>query len=279
VGELTRFEILPFARGEEEAAALLEQVRLTVTCSLTQGLDHSVEFATRLRALGHEVTVHLAARMVRDRMHLDQVLTALAQAGIDDTFVIGGDARSPHGPYASALELLRILHRHPHRPRTIGVAGYPEGHPSIDPGALTETLREKGGLANYITTQLCFNPKTVLAWVQAMRRAGIRLPVIVGVPGAVERRKLLEIAARVGVGPSLAYLRKQGGLKELLRLSANSVKSLHEVLSPVVGDSRFGIAGFHYFTFNRLLETCRLARVSSRCHSGDFETQNEVAPR
>jgi hypothetical protein len=63
----SRFEILPFGRGETEAAELPEPVRLTVTASPTHTLDQTVDVGTRLRTLGHDVTVHLAARMVRDR--------------------------------------------------------------------------------------------------------------------------------------------------------------------------------------------------------------------
>ena len=68
------FEILPFGKGEAEAAELPERVRLTVTCSPKHGLDESIATATRLRALGHSVTLHLAARMVRGRDHLDELL-------------------------------------------------------------------------------------------------------------------------------------------------------------------------------------------------------------
>src|SRR5688572_3948184 len=75
--DLSRFEIMPFGKGEVEAAALPEPTRLTVTCSPTYGIDQTVGLAKRLRTLGHAVTVHLAARMVRDRMHLDKVLTDL----------------------------------------------------------------------------------------------------------------------------------------------------------------------------------------------------------
>ena len=91
----------------------------------------------------------------------------------------------------------------------------------------------------------------------ATRRSGIALPVIVGLPGIVDRRKLLEISVRVGVGPSLSFVRKQGGLRNFLRLSATSADSLYDALAPHAGDPQVGIAGFHYFTFNRLLETWR----------------------
>ena len=92
------FEILPFGKGEAEAAELPERVRLTVTCSPKHGLDESIATATRLRALGHSVTLHLAARMVRGRDHLDELLGRMKENGIDDAFVIGGRRDSAARP-------------------------------------------------------------------------------------------------------------------------------------------------------------------------------------
>lgn len=272
---LARFEIMPFARGEEEAAKLPEPVRLTVTSSPKHGLDHTVQIATRLRALGHSVTVHVAARMVRNRMHVDGLLATLAESGVDEIFLIGGDAPSPLGAYASAVELLPILHEHPHRPRMIGIAGYPEGHPQIDARTLAAALEEKSRRADYITTQLCFSPKAILAWVHTIRQTGITLPVIVGLPGLVDRRKLLDISVRVGVGASLAFLRKQSTVN-LLRLSASSVERLYEALAPSVGDPALSIAGFHYFTFNRLAETWRWEQARSRSTTVSSDIQKRL---
>ena len=252
-----RFEILPFGRGVDEAAELPEHVRLTVTASPTHALDDTVEVATRLRALGHAVTVHLAARMVRDRAHLDELLGAMAASGVDDAFVVGGDATPPRGAYASALELLPLIQEHPRRPATIGIAGYPEGHPLIDSTVLTQALEHKSPRANYIATQLCFDPQALLGWVRNTREAGISLPVFVTVPGMVDRRRLLEISARVGVGPSLRYLRKQGGLRNILRMSKSSTDRLYDAIEPCLDDPQLNLAGFHYVTFNRLLATWR----------------------
>jgi methylenetetrahydrofolate reductase (NADPH) len=93
----------------------------------------------------------------------------------------------------------------------------------------------------------------------------------------VDRLKLLEISARIGVGPSLAFLRKQGG--SLLRLSAGSIEKLHNELAPHVGDPQLGIAGFHYFTFNRVLETWRFAQAHARSDCAESDIQKEVTPR
>ena len=275
-----RFEILPFGNGEQEAQELPELVWLTVTASPTHALDDTVDVASRLRGLGHSVTPHLAARMVRSREHLDGALAALSAAGVDDAFVIGGDLTPPVGPYASATELLPLLVAHAQRPRTIGIAGYPEGHPLIDDATLAEALREKSRVADYIATQLCYDANVLLQWVRSIREQGIDLPVHVSVPGMVDRRRLLEISARVGVGPSLRYLRKQGGIRNLFRLSKSSADRLVDALAPHLGGAEPSIAGFHYVTFNRLLDTWRWEREKQPATNGIGSlVQTEVTSR
>jgi methylenetetrahydrofolate reductase (NADPH) len=251
-----RFEILPFGRGEEEAASLPEPVRLTVTCSPKHGPERSVQLAARLHELGHAVTVHVAARMVTDRAHVDSLLSGMQAAGVDDVFLIGGDADPPLGAYTSAVQLLPVIAAHPDRPRTIGIAGYPEGHPQIDTATLNSALLEKGRLADYVTTQLCFDADVLTGWIAAQRAAGLTVPVVIGMPGVVSPARLLEMSARIGVGPSMAFVRKQRGLRSLLGLFRKSASDhLQDALAGRVGDPELGIAGFHYFTFNQLLAT------------------------
>jgi methylenetetrahydrofolate reductase (NADH) len=257
--ERARFEVLPFARSVEAAAQLPEKVRLTVTCSPKHGPDRSLEVAGRLRELGHDVTVHIAARMVSDRAHLDRLLAGMDTTGVDDLFLIGGDADPPLGAYSSAVELLAIVAEHPQRPATIGIAGYPEGHPAISDEALAQALSEKSRHADYVATQMCFDHEALLAWVARQRQSGLELPVLIGMPGKVSRAKLLELSARIGVGPSLQFLRKQRGIRALLSKRSTADK-LYEKLVPALNDPEAGIAGFHIFTFNQLLESWRWQR-------------------
>ena len=264
-----RFEVLPLGKGEEEAAQLPEPVRLTVTCSPRHGPDHSVQVAGRIHALGHQVTVHIAARMVRDRAHLDQLLAGIRAAGADDLFLIGGDADPAAGGYASAVDLLPVVAEHPHRPATIGIAGYPEGHPLIDDGTLRRALHHKSRFADYVATQLCFDPDSLRRWIASERERGLVLPVLVGMPGTVTAARLVEMSARIGVGPSVSFLRKQRGLSTLFGLFRRTASDrLYNALAPEVGDPRLGIAGFHYFTFNRLIETYEWQRGQRGPSSG-----------
>jgi methylenetetrahydrofolate reductase (NADPH) len=261
--QLSQFEVLPLERSVELAEQLPQPEQLTITCSPRHGPDESVAVARRLRAFGHGVTVHVAARMVRDQAHLDELLDGMAQAEAD-LFLIGGDATPPHGPWSSAAELLPLIAEHPRRPREIGIAGYPEGHPLIDPDTLADALRQKSALADYITTQLCFDPDAVLSWLRETRVRGVTLPVLVGLAGMVDRRRLLEMSVRIGVGPSLSFLRKQRGLRKLLGPSRITPDRVHDALAPYVGDRELNIRGFHYYTFNQLGETWRWEQERSR---------------
>jgi methylenetetrahydrofolate reductase (NADPH) len=250
-----RYELLPFGRAEAEARAPSRPLTLTVTCSPRQGVDGSLEFACKLARLGHKVVLHLAARMVRSVGHLDAVLRQMDDAGIHDLFLIGGDARDARGPYESALDLLGPVTAHSNAPRTVGIAGYPEGHPLIDTRRLSEVLVEKAALADYIVTQICFDPEAICGWLGRTRDSGVDLPVYVGVPGAVDGRRLLEVSAKVGVGASISYLRKQHGIRHWL---GHPMQATDRITATVFADRRAtGVAGLHFFTFNRLLETRR----------------------
>jgi methylenetetrahydrofolate reductase (NADPH) len=249
-----RFEVLPFDDIAAEAARLPRAVRVTVTCSAKHGPDRGVETAARLRQLGHSLTVHVAARMVRDRDHLDQLLAGMADAGVEDLFLIAGDVEEPVGEYSSSVELLALVADHPERPELIGVAGYPEGHPLISDEELERALRAKGRLADYVVTQMCFDSETLRGWIEREREQGIELPVVIGMPGKVARRKLLRMATHIGVGPSLDFVRKQKGLRAMLSRRSTADR-LFDGVVPLLDDPLLAVAGLQYFTFNELLQT------------------------
>jgi methylenetetrahydrofolate reductase (NADPH) len=263
-----RYEVLPFGSVVEQAEAVGEPLTLTVTCSPRQGPDRTVELAAELRALGHRVIVHLAARMVSGPEHLDALLRAMAAADLRDAFVIGGDVTVPAGSYGSALELMTDMRAHHDAPATIGVGAYPEGHPLIADDVLLDDLMAKDGLADYMVTQMCFDAAALVGWLQRMRQLDLRMPAYLGVPGAVDRRRLLEISLRVGVGTSISFLRKQRGAGRLFGHGRGAVEDLRDHLAALVG-GELGVAGTHFYTFNRLIETVRFAELTRRQPSPD----------
>lgn len=253
-----RYEVLPFGRADEAAADISEPLTLTVTCSPRHGVDMALEAAARLRSSEHRVVLHLAARMVRGRGHLDELLDTMRLAELDDVFLVGGDAERPLGPYASGVDLLPDLRDHPHAPLSVGVPAYPEGHPLIGAAAIARALAEKAALADYMTSQMCFDAEAIIAWLERTRESDIRLPLLVGVPGAVDRRRLLEVSRRVGVGASMAFVRKQRGVRTLLARPLSATEDLCRRLSERLRPEH-EVAGLHFFTFDRLAETTALA--------------------
>jgi methylenetetrahydrofolate reductase (NADPH) len=230
-------------------------------------LYHPPEVALRVRVRAHGVTVHLAVRMVRGRAHLETLLERAHAAGIDDLFVVGGDAKEPDGPYAAAQDVLEILAEHPLRPQRVGVGAYPEGHPLIEEGLLADALLRKNELADYMATQLCFDAGVLQRWLEETRARGVTLPLYAGVPGPIERRRLLDISMKVGVGSSLRFLRKQNGLLTLFRRPGHEANGLRDALEPLLADRQLQVAGLHLFTFNELVATWEWTREDGSARS------------
>jgi methylenetetrahydrofolate reductase (NADPH) len=251
-----RFELLPTKGAGEQADHLPSGARVAVTCSPTKGIESTLRFSEELLERGIRVVPHIAARLVSGGAHLEEILRWFDGHSVREVYVIGGDAREPVGPYASAFELLDAMSRLEHSVDEVGIGGYPEGHPLIDDRELDRALLDKQQFASYVVTQLCFDADAILGWISDVRRKGLRLPVYVGLPGAVDRKKLLQISLKVGVGDSARFLRKQTGLLGMLmKPGGYSPDGLVERLAPFAGDERYGIAGLHLYTFNQVGST------------------------
>jgi methylenetetrahydrofolate reductase (NADPH) len=197
---------------------------------------------------------HLAARLITDSTHLARVLDRIAEAGIDEAFVVAGDEQAPAGPFPDALSLLREMEMLGRRPRRVGITGYPERHPLISDDATIAAMAQKSEYADYIVSQICFAPEAMAAWVESVRSRGIGLPIYLGVPGAVELTKLLRISLRVGIGDSMRFLRAQHGVVGKM-LGRYSPSDIVDALAPYLADPRYRIAGWHLFTFNEIEKT------------------------
>lgn len=250
-----RYELLPLADVAAQAAALPPGAIVTVTSSPRQGQDATVAAACDLAVRGLRVVPHLAARRVRSAGHLEEVVGRLIAAGVDDVFCVGGDGEA-EGPYASALGLLEAMAVHGTAFTDVGVAGYPEGHHAVGDAELDAALVAKQPFASYVTTQLCFDAGAVARWARRLRAHGVTLPILAGVPGVVDTRKLLRVSRRIGIGESLRFLRgNRAAVLRLLRAGAYRPDGLVRELAALDGDAR--ITGLHLYTFNEAAGTAR----------------------
>ena len=185
--ENARYEVLPTPSAED---TLLEHVprnrTITVTASPSKGLASTFELAERLTGHGYDVVPHVAARMVANRSELTEIADRLTGKGITSIFVPGGDAEAV-GDYADALTMLEDLAAIGSPFQHVGVTGYPESHPTISDDLTVQSMWDKRRYATHIVSNLTFDPASVRDWVRRLRSRGITMPLLVGVPGPVER--------------------------------------------------------------------------------------------
>ena len=248
------FELIPLRDALERAESLPRGADTTVTASPSHGIEATIELAEGLIGLGHDATPHLAAHMFRDRSHLRDVLDRCRAAGVRAAFVVGGDAKD-RGDLHDARSLLEAMSELGHPFASLGVAGYPEGHPLITDDRLMSSLLEKQRFADHVTTQMTFDGEAIASWIERIRAVGVTLPVHVGAPGAVRIRRLLRVAARIGVGGSLRYLRKNRQLIQLVFRRTFTADQLLRSLGPALTDPAVDVRALHVFTFNQVAET------------------------
>ena len=263
-----RFEIIPMRGVLEEAVFLPAGSTVTVTGSPRKGIDATLELSEQLSGRGFQIVPHIMSRLVRNRDHLNEILSRLADAGLDEVFVIGGDVPTPAGAYDSSGALIADMVQMEKRPRRIGIAAYPEGHPLISSQALLKALQDKQSHADYMVTQICFDPEVIFRWLSEMRAQGITLPVYLGIPGVLKRSKLLEISLRVGVGQSTRFLTNHIGLvAKLLSRDLYVPDQLVTRTLKAARDLNGGIAGFHIYTFNQCQATERWRQKAAGAHN------------
>jgi methylenetetrahydrofolate reductase (NADPH) len=248
------FELIPLRNALERAEALPAGAATTVTASPSHGIEATVDLCDALIARGHEATPHLAAHMFRDRAHVAELLDRCRSAGIRSAFVVGGDAKD-RGEIHDGLALIRLMEDLGHPFTSIGVPGYPEGHPAIPSDVLTASLRAKQAHADHVTTQMGFDPDAIATWIARIRIEGVTLPVHIGLPGAATLGKLTTIGARIGVAGSVRYLRKHRSLLGHVMKRSFGPDALLEALAPTLADPVANVRALHLFTFNQVEAT------------------------
>lgn len=247
------FELIPLKNALEQASHIPAGRTVSITASPSHTIEATVEVAIELERAGLRAIPHLSARMIRDRAHLAAILDRLADAGIDCTFVVGGDTDEP-GEFLDGLSLLRAMADLGKLPKELGCPCYPQGHPDIPDDALLQALRDKAEFVHYMTTQLCFQPKAIGAFIAARRADGIALPVKLGIPGVAEIPKLLSISARIGVKDASRFVLKNARFVGALLRSGGIYRptQLLKQLSALIADPEANVLGLHVYTFNNV---------------------------
>jgi methylenetetrahydrofolate reductase (NADPH) len=254
------YEVVPMKSIESAIADLPPAAHVSVTCSPAKGIPATLEYTEQLIALGHHPIPHLAARMVDGPEHAAELAGWAREHGLDEVYVIAGDAPQPAGPYDGALAFMRDFIAADPGVRRIGIAGYPDGHALIPSAVIEEQLHAKqallaeAGLGGWVSTQMCFDDATIRTWLRAERAAGLSLPIRLGVPGVVDRARLMTMGTRLGIGASLRFLSKNRST--VMQLMAPGGYDPTDMVVAFADEAKeLGIEALHSFTFNAVADT------------------------
>lgn len=251
-----RYEVLPTDDAFELVSGHVPtEVTITITSSPRRGVEATLALAERLAAGGYEVVPHLAARLVRDRGHLDEILARIAAIG-GRVFVVAGDSQEAAGEFPDSVTLLEAIAAHSPQMKEIGVTGYPERHSFIDDDLTIQAMWDKRRQATYIVSNLCFDVRVVKKWVARVRKRHVPLPIYIGMAGVADPAKLLRVSTRIGITDSARFLRGHTNwLMRMIQPGGYAPERFATGLMPELGRPEMLVAGLHVFTFNEIEPT------------------------
>lgn len=259
------YELVPLLSADQAISDLPDGAPVSVTCSPVKGISATQELSVRLINRGHSPIPHLAARLVEGPEHTAKLAAWVKQYGVTEVLIIGGDSEQP-SHYVDALSFMRDFLDCDSGVQTIGFAAYPDGHAHIENLKLHEAILAKqelltsAGVKGLASTQMCFDANKIRTWLHDERDAGFRTPVCLGLPGVVDRTKLMTMGLKLGVGASLRYLSKNRGA--ITRLFAPGGYDPTKLVADLAADAEnLGIVGIHSFTFNNVAETASWQRA------------------
>jgi methylenetetrahydrofolate reductase (NADPH) len=220
--------------------------------------------AQAVRAAGLEPVPHLAVRNFANAEALKRFVDRLTgEAGVRRLLVIAGDRPDTAGPFLGALEAIDsgMISRNI---ETIGISGYPDGHPRIASHELDRLITaklqaaESTGLRVEIVTQFCLDAAPIIAWLKRLRAHGVDHPVRIGLAGPTSLTTLMRYAKRCGVRASTQGLARNAGLVKRL-LGASAPDGIVRTLIEANRDGELGEIWPHLFSFGGVGATARWA--------------------
>src|SRR2546430_5849556 len=177
------------------------------TRDLTHNLVERIQHTTKLDPVPHLTCV------CHNEKEIEGILVRYARSEIGNILALGGD-RPPEIAYDKsrdsfqhAIDLVKFIRRfnesgaHPDpRGFGIGVAGFPEGHPTT-PNRLVEMDHLKAKVdagADYIVTQLFFDNRDFFDFRERCALADIDVPIIAGIMPVTSMNGLRRIAELAG---------------------------------------------------------------------------------
>ncbi len=272
-GHATTFSFEFFPPKTDEASAELFQNIASLQAlkpsfvSVTYGAGGSTRERTHdlvvriMRETDLTAVSHLTC-VCHGRAELESILDRYATGGVQNILALGGDLpkdRADHDrskdafQYASDLVAFVRSRMNVPDPRGfgIGVAGFPEGHPTT-PNRLKEMdylKRKVDAGADYICTQLFFENRDFYDFRERCDLAGIKVPIVAGImpigsKGGLTRMAELALGARIPAPLLKSVARCQSD-------SAVAQVGIHWATEQCRDLLHNNVRGIHFYTLNK----------------------------
>lgn len=200
------FEVFPpkTPAGLEKLRAVLDELYAWepdwISCTYGAGgsdKGYNLDLVSSIRGSGcaEPVTHYTCIHHTRDNVRAD--MDEYLSRGVGTVLALRGDfapgESTTGGDFDHATGLIDFLRRSYGGKLCIACTGIPEGH-ILSPDLKSDIayLRRKQDLgADFIITQLTFDMEQFARWLDAIRAAGVTLPVAVGVMPVLERDKCI----------------------------------------------------------------------------------------
>ena len=221
-------------------------------------IEDMVATAKRLVDEGYPVMPHFPARIIKDEATLaDWIARYQGEAGVDQALLLAGGVAKPHGDFDSSMQLLETGLFGKAGFKNLHVAGHPEGNKDIDPdGSETnvmdalrwkQTFNDTSDAQMALATQFAFEAGPIIAWADALKEAGITIPIHIGIAGPAKLQTLIKFAIACGVGPSLKILQKRAMDVTKLLLPYEPTDVITALANHKAANPDFNIAQVHFF--------------------------------
>ena len=229
-------------------------------------IDDMVATASRLSSDGFQVMPHFPARSIADVHTLeDWIKRYRDEAGVEQALLLGGGNSNPAGTFDSSIQMIETGLFDRYGFKRLHVAGHPEGNRDIDKDGscrlIDEALvwkqafSERTDAQMAVVTQFAFEVEPIIAWDRRLRKAGITLPVHLGIAGPAKLQTLIKYAVACGVGPSLKVLQKRATDLTKLMLPYEPEDVLADLQSYLADEPDSLIRQVHFFPLGGV-KTC-----------------------
>ncbi|NRB16932.1 MAG: methylenetetrahydrofolate reductase [Rhodobacteraceae bacterium] len=221
-------------------------------------IEDMVATAKRLNDQGFPVMPHFPARIIQNKATLSDWLERYqGEADVKQALLLAGGVKKPLGEYENTMQLLETGLFDKAGFTNLHVAGHPEGNKDIDPDGSTKNVAEaliwkqkfseRTDAKMALATQFAFEADPIIEWADAIRAAGVDIPIHIGIAGPAKLQTLIKFAIACGVGASLKVLQKRAMDVTKLLLPYEPTDVLTKLAAHKAANPDFNVTNVHFF--------------------------------